>query len=196
MIDDVKHYGIFRVDLMRAALKLPHEEIAKYCLETVDSNNTYTTFHDDNLNKKFKAEFPYRDQFEQDLKKAADEFAEKTLRAPFSKGGGHKLNYWCSAYREGDYHDSHIHPRSLISGTYYPQVSLDTSAITFEAPYTSRLMHDTLNMQFIVFDYKPEPGECLLWPSWLDHRVARQGKTDKPRIAISFNVDYVDNVLF
>ena len=196
MIEEVKHYGIFRVDLMRASLKLPHEEISKYCLSMIEGSGGYTTFHDDALNKKFKENFPYKEDFENDLCQAADKFVKETLRAPFEKGGGHSLNYWCSAYNEGDYHDSHIHPRSLISGTYYPQVSIDTSAITFEAPYTSRLMHDTLNMRFIVFDYKPQSGECLLWPSWLDHRVARQGACEKPRIAISFNIDYKENVLF
>lgn len=190
MIGEIKHYGIFRVDLLRVALNLPHEEIARYCMETVDKSETYTTYHDTDLNNKFKEGFPGREQFEASLCKAADEFVERTLRLSFEKGGGHRLHYWVSVYKEGDYHDSHIHPHSLISGTYYPQTSEDSTAITFEAPYTNFLMHDTLSKQFVLFDYRPQTGDCLLWPAWLSHRVQRQGKTGKPRIAISFNFDY------
>lgn len=190
MIEDIKHYGIFRVDLVRTVLKVPHEEIAEYCMKVVDESEAYTTYHDPSLNKKFLQNFPNKEQFEAALSRAADEFAARTQRTPFARGGGHRLNYWCSVYREGDFHDSHIHPRSLISGTYYPQTSGESAAITFEAPYTARTMHDTLDKRALVFDYKPQSGDCLLWPSWMDHRVGRQGKTNVPRIAISFNVDY------
>lgn len=190
MIDDVKHYGIFRVDLIKTVLNVPHEEIAEYCMQVVSESATYTTYFDMGLNKKFLSNFPKKEQFEAALSRAADEFVAKTQRIPFARGGGHRLNYWCSVYREGDFHDSHIHQRSLVSGTYYPQTSPDSTAITFEAPYTARTMHDTIDASSLVFDYKPQSGDCLLWPAWLGHRVTRQKKSDVPRIAISFNVDY------
>lgn len=190
MIEDVKHYGIFRVDLIKTVLKVPHEEIAEYCMKVVNEAGSYTTFFDRNLNNKFLENFQKREQFEAALKRAADEFAARTQRIPFARGGGHRLHYWCSVYKEGDFHDSHIHQRSLISGTYYPQTSGDSTSITFEAPYTLHTMHDTIDQKSLVFDYKPQSGDCLLWPAWLGHRVTRQGKTDVPRIAISFNVDY------
>ena len=51
-------------------------------------------------------------------------------------------------------------------------------------------MHDTLPFKESTYPYKPNAGDMLLWPSWLDHRVNPQVKTDNPRIAISFNLDY------
>lgn len=190
MITDIKQFGLFRVDVFGVVLNLPHQEIAKYCLEVIDRAEGYTSFFDPDFNKEFKDNIPHKAQFEKDLCDAADTFVAKTGRRPFAQAGGHTLNYWCSVYQEHDQHGSHIHPMSLISGTYYPQTAQDSAGLTLEAPWISRLMHDSLDLKLAVHEYFPRPGECLMWPAWLDHRVGRQGKTDTPRIAISFNIDY------
>ena len=49
-------------------------------------------------------------------------------------------------------------------------------------------MHD--NIPIGLFNYKPNPGDMLMWPSWIDHRVPIQEKSDTRRVAISFNLDY------
>ena len=190
MIKGIKQFGLFRVDIFGVGLDLPHKEIALYCLEVIDSAEGYTSYFDREFNKGFKDNFPHKEQFEKDLCDAADTFVAKTGRTPFAERGGHALNYWCSVYQEHDQHGSHIHPQSLISGTYYPQSAPDSAGLTLEAPWISRLMHDSLALKLAVHEYYPKPGECLMWPAWLDHRVGRQGKTDTPRIAISFNIDY------
>ncbi|WDI30422.1 TIGR02466 family protein [Hyphococcus flavus] len=190
MVEDIKHYGIFRVDLVKSVLNVVHAEIANHCMKIIDDSDAYTTYFSPALNKKFMEDFPNRDRFENALSRAGDEFVAKTQRIHFARGGGHKLNYWCSVYREGDFHDSHIHRRSLISGTYYPQTGDDSAAITFEAPYTGLTMHDSLDNSALGFEFKPRSGDCLMWPSWLPHRVTRQEKSNVPRVAISFNIDY------
>lgn len=190
MIQDIKHLGLFRVDVLRLVLDLPHKEIAQHCLNMVAEAGAYTIYGNPSLNKKFKRSFPHREQFENDLRNASDEFVKRSARKSFESGGGHRLDYWCSVYSEHDYHDSHIHQRSLISGTYYPLTSGDSASITLEAPWTNFTMHDTIDYRQVLFEYRPDPGDCLLWPSWLNHRVARQTQSSVPRIAISFNADY------
>lgn len=191
MISDLKHLGLFRVDVMRYVFDLPHQNIAEHCLDVIAEAKSYTSYGNRAAMKKLVDGFPERDRFEATLKKGADEFVQRTKRKSFARGGGHRLDYWCSVYREHDHHGSHIHPRSLISGTYYPMASKDSAALTLEPPWTNYLMHDTLALHHVLFDYRPDPGDCLMWPSWLNHRVGVQGKSDTPRIAISFNIDYV-----
>lgn len=185
---DVKHAGLFRVDFLRVVLDIDYKAISEYSLEHSKTWDRYTTYHDRALNDRWKEGLPERDKFEADIYEAGHEFIKRTKRRPFEETPF--LYYWCSIYRKGDHHGSHNHPNSLIAGTYYPQVAEDSSNITLEAPWKSHIMHDTLNFKESLFMYKPNAGDMILWPSWIDHRVNPQIETDKPRIAISFNLDY------
>ena len=185
---DVKHAGLFYVDMLRVVSDVDHKAIAEYTLEHSKTWDRYTTYHDRPLNSRWQENLPDREKFEADIYAAGDEFVKRTGRKPFK--GKPFMYYWCSVYREGDHHGSHNHPNSLIAGTYYAQVVADSSSITLEAPWKNHVMHDTLPFKAGLHAYKPNAGDMLLWPSWLDHRVNPQVKTDNPRIAISFNLDY------
>ena len=159
MITDIKHMGKFHVDFMRIVLDLPHEEIAKYTIDFIENNvDRYTTYHDKEANKKWQEGLPQREDFENDLSKLAREFTVRTkrkeLQNPF-------LFYWASVYKTGDQHGSHNHPNSLIAGTYYPQVSKESSSIMFEAPWGSHIMHDSIDFSESVWDYKPSTGDAI-----------------------------------
>ena len=39
-------------------------------------------------------------------------------------------------------------------------------------------------------DFEPEPGEMLMWPSHVNHKVPKQLNDGPNRISISWNVDY------
>ena len=185
---DVKHTGLFRVDLLRVVSDIDHKAIAEYTLEHRKKWDRYTTYHDKKLNLDWQAGLPDKEKFEADIYAAGKEFIRRTGRRPFE--GKAFMYYWCSVYQEGDHHGSHNHPNSLIAGTYYAQVVADSSSITLEAPWKNHVMHDTLPFENGLHAYKPNAGDMLLWPSWLDHRVNPQVKTENPRIAISFNLDY------
>ncbi len=191
MIKDIKHIGLFRVDLFRVVFDLPHDDIAQHCLEVVAAADAYTSYGDAKLMDAFLSGMPARAQFENDLREASETFVTRSGRKSFSRGGGQRLDYWCSVYKENDHHGSHIHLRSLISGTYYPSAARDSAALTLEAPWSNYLMHDTLDTRHVLLEYRPQPGDCLMWPSWLNHRVGVQGASETPRVAISFNIDYV-----
>lgn len=189
MITDLKHMGKFHVDFMRVVLDLPHEEIAKYTIDFVENNcDRYTTYHDHEVNKQWQQGLPSRTDFEADLYKLGKEFTGRTKRKEFKEDPF--LFYWASVYKTGDQHGSHNHPNSLIAGTYYPQVSKESSTITFEAPWGSHIMHDSIDFTESLFDYKPNSGDAMLWPSWINHRVPVQKESDTLRVAISFNMDY------
>ena len=185
---DVKHAGLFRVDLLRVVSDVDHKAIAEYTLEHRKKWKRYTTYHDKKLNLDWQAGLPGKENFEADIYAAGEEFVRRTGRKPFKEKPF--MYYWCSVYQEGDHHGSHNHPNSLIAGTYYAQVVADSSSITLEAPLKNHVMHDTMPFEAGLHAYKPNAGDMLLWPSWLDHRINPQVKTENPRIAISFNLDY------
>ncbi|MDN5786217.1 TIGR02466 family protein [Pseudorhodobacter sp.] len=99
---------------------------------------------------------------------------------------------WINILPEGGIHSSHIHPHSVISGTTYVAMPPGTSAIKFEDPRLpmmmaapSRTADAPQELRSFVY-VAPEPGEVLLWESWLRHEVPMNMAEDD-RISISFN---------
>ena len=185
---DVKKINLFPVEILRIVTDLDHQAITEYTLKHREKWDRYTTYHDQELNKEWQAGLPDKEKFELAIKKASDEFCIKTKRRPFKED--YFIYYWVSVYDEHDQHGSHNHPNSLIAGTYYPNVGSDSSSIQLECPYDQNFMHDSQDGSERLFNYKPNIGDMLMWPSWLYHRVPLQKKSDTRRIAISFNVDY------
>jgi uncharacterized protein (TIGR02466 family) len=104
-------------------------------------------------------------------------------------GGAPKLdNIWINVMERGGFHSGHIHPHSVISGTYYAQTPKNSAAIKFEDPRLPMMMAAPPRREgFEQFHYvRPEAGLALFWESWLRHEVVRnEGKN--PRISVSFN---------
>ena len=120
----------------------------------------------------------------------------KTLQ--YDLGGG-KLemdSLWVNVLPEGGFHAAHLHPNSVISGTFYVAVPRGASAIRFEDPRHAmmmaappRLKKATLeNLSFV--SVSPEPGTVLLWESFLRHDVPMNRSEDE-RISVSFNYNWV-----
>jgi uncharacterized protein (TIGR02466 family) len=109
--------------------------------------------------------------------------------------GGRKLaldSLWINVMEKGAIHAPHIHPHSVISGTYYVTVPPKSGAIRFEDPRLPMLMAAPPkkknarpeNRSFL--DVEPKPGVLLLWESWLRHGV-EPNRARTPRISVSFN---------
>jgi uncharacterized protein (TIGR02466 family) len=109
--------------------------------------------------------------------------------------GGRKLaldSIWINVLSAGGAHTAHIHPRSVVSGTYYVSVPPGAGAIRFEDPRLALMMAAPArkpaarkeNRTFHVV--QPTAGTLLLWESWLRHEVLA-GKSTRERISISFN---------
>ncbi|HEY8271605.1 MAG TPA: TIGR02466 family protein, partial [Pseudobdellovibrionaceae bacterium] len=90
----------------------------------------------------------------------------------------------------------HIHPLSVISGTYYVQTPKDCGSIKFEDPRMVGFMASPprkenaqeRNKRFV--ELKPQAGNVVLFESWMRHEVP-QNKSDIERISISFNYDWI-----
>lgn len=104
-----------------------------------------------------------------------------------------KMNsIWVNIMPEGALHTAHIHPQSVISGTYYVDVPAKASAIKFEDPRLGCFMNtpsviskaNKTNIRF--FSLQPKAGELVLFESWLKHEVPFN-QSKKPRISVSFN---------
>jgi uncharacterized protein (TIGR02466 family) len=108
---------------------------------------------------------------------------------------GRKLvldSLWVNVMEKGAVHSPHIHPHSVISGTYYVTVPPKSGAIRFEDPRLPMMMAAPLrkakarpeNRSFV--DVTPKPGMLLLWESWLRHGVEPNAARGR-RISVSFN---------
>jgi uncharacterized protein (TIGR02466 family) len=99
---------------------------------------------------------------------------------------------WINVMNKGAIHAPHIHPHSVISGTYYVTAPLKSGAIRFEDPRLAMMMAApprkktarAENRSFV--DVEPKAGMLLLWESWLRHGV-EPNAARTPRISISFN---------
>ena len=97
---------------------------------------------------------------------------------------------WLNIMPKGAQHTAHIHPNSVISGTFYVDTPAQCSSLKFEDPRlgffmnTPKLLPKPKNSRF--YSIQPRSGDLILFESWLRHEVPRN-QTNKPRVSISFN---------
>jgi uncharacterized protein (TIGR02466 family) len=99
---------------------------------------------------------------------------------------------WINVMDRGGIHTAHIHPHSVISGTYYVEVPKGAADIRFEDPRLAMMMaapprKEKARRENQTFaQVSPKPGTLLLWESFLRHEVMPNRAPGK-RISISFN---------
>lgn len=109
--------------------------------------------------------------------------------------GGRRLvidSLWINVLPEGGYHTAHIHPHSVISGTFYVAVPKGAAALKFEDPRLAQMMaapprKASVRRELMPFaSIEPKAGTVLLWESWLRHEVP-VNRAKSERISVSFN---------
>jgi uncharacterized protein (TIGR02466 family) len=130
-----------------------------------------------------------------ELKRRLDrEVAGFAGRLAFDLGGKRlKLDsLWVNVLKPGAAHSGHVHPHSVISGTYYVRTPPGSSAIRFEDPRLPLMMaapprdpDATMDRRPFVY-LQPAAGTVLLWESWLRHEVPANAARSA-RISVSFN---------
>jgi len=101
-------------------------------------------------------------------------------------------NMWINVLEHLGHHSGHIHPHSVISGTFYVSIPDGASALRFEDPRLGLLMNAPSRKSGARRDHEtfvniaPAAGTILLWESWLRHEVPINLSEDV-RISISFN---------
>ena len=92
---------------------------------------------------------------------------------------------WVNLLKCGGHHSGHVHPHSIISGTFYVEVPRGSGAIRFEDPRLPLMMAAPQRSNTFV-SVEPLPGLLLMWESWLRHEVL-PGTGRGERLSISFN---------
>lgn len=99
---------------------------------------------------------------------------------------------WVNVMPRGVTHTLHLHPLSVVSGTYYVQVPPGAPGLKFEDPRLDRYMGAPPrrlrarleNRQWVTLP--ASAGQLLLFESWLRHEVPAN-PVDQERVSISFN---------
>ncbi|MEQ9641753.1 MAG: TIGR02466 family protein [Alphaproteobacteria bacterium] len=105
------------------------------------------------------------------------------------RGKSIKLNrLWFNVNTRGSRHGPHLHPDSVISGTYYIQVPAGGAGgeLKFSDPTESRRMAEPTRAAPGGDKIMPWPGLLVMFPSWLAHEVLLQ-RAEGKRIGMSFN---------
>ena len=140
-------------------------------------------------------DLPKRDPNFADLKKHLDRAAQAFAKELHFAMPGRKLvldSLWVNVLEPGGAHTGHIHPHSVLSGTYYVEVPAGASALKFEDPRLPLMMaapprsEDAPEAERSFIYLQPKAGDVILWESFLRHEVTpNAAKT--ARISISFN---------
>lgn len=130
-------------------------------------------------------------ELERALRKHAGAFAREL---EFDLGGRalELDSLWVNVMNKGAIHAPHIHPHSVISGTYYVAVPPGSGTIRFEDPRLGLMMaapprkEKAKRENRLFVEVEPKLGMLLLWESWLRHGV-ETNRAKGERISVSFN---------
>lgn len=104
---------------------------------------------------------------------------------------------WINVLPPGGFHSSHIHPLSVLSGTYYVTMPKGAAALKIEDPRSGLMMAAPPRRKSAKADNQPfiyeapKPGTLLMWESWLRHEVPMNAGNAE-RISVSFNFRWGD----
>ena len=109
------------------------------------------------------------------------------------RGGKLKMtDCWANVMPKGCAHSFHLHPQSVVSGTYYVAAPPGCAGLKFEDPRLSSLMAAPLRAADAPREMQPfitvpaEAGTVILFESWLRHEVP-PSTIAQERVSISFN---------
>ena len=139
-------------------------------------------------------DLPKRDptfaELQRELVRHAGTFAQELA---FDLGRKPKLDsLWVNLLKPGGHHSAHIHPHSILSGTFYVEVPDGSGSIRFEDPRLPMMMAAPVRKDDASEDLRPfvsvqpRSGSLLMWESWLRHEVL-PGTAKADRLSISFN---------
>ncbi len=178
----------FRQEILQACDALETEDAAgrAWCREQGYAGYTSYASLDD---------LPQRMSVFHDLKGRLDKHVKAFAKASHLDLGRGRLkldSLWVNVLKPGGAHSGHIHPHSVVSGTFYVETPKGASALKLEDPRLPLMMaapprtsDAPENAKTFVY-LQPQAGTLYLWESWLRHEVpANRART--PRVSISFN---------
>ena len=96
---------------------------------------------------------------------------------------------WLNKSGKGESHHEHVHPNSVISGVWYPQIHEQLPPIQFRSRQQRDVSLQTEKFNTFnsaTFMLPMKKGELILFPSNLTHSVPTN-QSEEERISLSFN---------
>jgi uncharacterized protein (TIGR02466 family) len=192
---------IYRADLGRsAAVRRLNDELAATCLTIAADDAAGQAWCEANGYLGYTSyasldDLAWRAPVFADLTRLVDGHVATFARQAELDTGRRRLvvdSLWINVLEPGGHHAAHIHPQSVISGTWYVDVPPGSSAIRFEDPRLPLMMAAPPRRERASREARthvavePKPGTLLLWESWLRHEVP-VNRSERPRISVSFN---------
>jgi uncharacterized protein (TIGR02466 family) len=178
-------FDAFNAELEEACLGLAEEDRAGRAWCKAHGYGGYTSYASlDDL--------PRRATVFAELKRRLDREAALFAEALAFDLGGKRLrldSLWVNVLKSGAGHSGHIHPHSVLSGTYYVRTPERSGAIRFEDPRLPLMMAAPprrTDAPGPFVSIQPRPGTLLMWESWLRHEVL-PNRARAERISVSFN---------
>jgi uncharacterized protein (TIGR02466 family) len=182
-------FAAFNAELDEACRMLAQEDRAGRAWCKAHGYAGYTSYA--SLN-----DLPQRASVFADLKRRLDRRAAAfAAELAFDLGSRGRLvldSLWVNLLKSGAAHTGHVHPHSVISGTYYVAVPPGSGGLRFEDPRLPLMMAapprraDAPDASRTFVTVQPQAGGLLMWESWLRHEVP-PGTAKEPRISVSFN---------
>ena len=187
-LDERKGFADLRDDLEQACRQIAEEDRAGRDWCRRNSYRGYTSYAS-------LADLPTRATAFATLKRHIDREVDAFAEAAQMDLGGRRLrldSLWINVLNPGGGHTGHIHPHSVVSGTFYVAIPPGSGALKLEDPRLPMMMAapprrpDAPEAQRSFVYLSPAPGTVYLWESWLRHEVTpNTGRGE--RISISFN---------
>lgn len=104
-------------------------------------------------------------------------------------------NMWSIINNKNSFNEKHHHGNSALSAAYYVQAKKNAGNIVFFDPrqanvFCHPISKERNNINAQAQSVTPKPGNLVLFPSYLEHKVD-QNQSDDDRIVISFNVSLI-----
>ncbi|WP_299829219.1 TIGR02466 family protein [uncultured Roseobacter sp.] len=202
-IDSLFVTRLYRAPLSEKKPAIDTAEVEASCWSIAEDDEAGQNWCDENGYPGYTSyasltDLPYRFPIFKDLVKCLDKHVKSFATDLAFDLGDRPLkleDIWINILPPGGIHTSHIHPHSVISGTTYVAVPPGASALKLEDPRLPmmmaappRLKSATRDLQTFTY-VTPEPGEVLLWESWLRHEVPLN-MAEEERISVSFNYNW------
>ncbi len=140
-------------------------------------------------------DLPTRDPAFAALRRVLDKHAAAFAKALHLDLAGKRLkldSIWINVLEPGGAHTGHIHPMSVLSGTYYVETPPGSSSLKIEDPRLAMMMaappraEDAPESERAFVYITPKAGDVLMWESYVRHEVPMNGAR-RARISVSFN---------
>lgn len=183
-------FADFNADLLEACTMLRDEDRAGAAWAREHGYAGYTSYA--SLN-----DLPQRASAFAALKRKLDRCAGQCAAEMHLDLGGRRLkleSLWVNILPATGFHSGHIHPGSVLSGTYYAAMPAGAAPLKLEDPRLAMMMGapprqaaaPESDRSFVYV--QPEVGQVVMWESFLRHEVGR-GRGRGDRVSISFNYE-------